>query len=179
MKVDHNFRIHKQLLEDFKYALVWGHSVKHLPQKVRSIGVVESGILVRLGRTIYYAMKTLYRSSKNNSRSLNFFSLFCSPTNTLSGALALRTFSRCRCWIPIWIQFLGWYGTVWPKPWSSRDLPVRTLEDAMDSSSRLWGTKLIVGSKKRALMRNTLFRENGPYENPVKRFVRWGAAHFH
>jgi len=27
-------RIHKQILKQFKYALVWGYSVKHLPQKV-------------------------------------------------------------------------------------------------------------------------------------------------
>lgn len=31
---DFCLRIHKQLLVDFKYALVWGYSVKHVPQKV-------------------------------------------------------------------------------------------------------------------------------------------------
>lgn len=31
---DFCLRIHKQLLADFKNALVWGHSVKHAPQKV-------------------------------------------------------------------------------------------------------------------------------------------------
>ena len=32
-------RIHKQLLAQFKYAWVWGSSVRHQPQKVSSVAV--------------------------------------------------------------------------------------------------------------------------------------------
>jgi len=45
-------RIHKTLLEQFKYALVWGRSVKHNPQKVGKDHVLEDEDIVQIVKKI-------------------------------------------------------------------------------------------------------------------------------
>lgn len=45
-------RIHKSLLAQFNYALVWGHSVKHNPQKVGKEHVLEDEDIVQIVKKI-------------------------------------------------------------------------------------------------------------------------------
>ena len=41
-------RLHKQLIKEFKYALVWGRSAKHSPQKVGKDHVLEDEDIVQI-----------------------------------------------------------------------------------------------------------------------------------
>lgn len=45
-------RIHKSLLEQFKYALVWGTSVKHMPQKVGKEHILEDEDIVQIVKKV-------------------------------------------------------------------------------------------------------------------------------
>ena len=45
-------RLHKTLIKQFKYALVWGSSVKHRPQKVGKDHVLQDEDIVQIVKKI-------------------------------------------------------------------------------------------------------------------------------
>lgn len=45
-------KIHKSILDNFKYALVWGSSVKHRPQKVGKEHVLEDEDIIQIVKKI-------------------------------------------------------------------------------------------------------------------------------
>lgn len=44
-------KLHRSIIKEFKYALVWGSSVKHQPQKVGKDFWLNDGDVVRIVRT--------------------------------------------------------------------------------------------------------------------------------
>ena len=47
-------RIHKTILSQLKYALVWGSSVKHMPQKVGKDHVLKDEDIVQIVKKYFF-----------------------------------------------------------------------------------------------------------------------------
>ena len=74
-------RIHKGIIKQFKYALVWGTSVKHRPQKVGKEHVLhdEDIIQVRTGHLACMCMQSMM------------------PTKVLFAGCVLSVKAMCAC----------------------------------------------------------------------------------